>query len=90
MTSTNTLSRVAVLLMGTLMAFFLLLASDVDAAAPPEPAVEYLVQSGDTLRGIASSIADPGEDVRAVIHELKRTNDLSSSSLAIGQRLLLP
>ncbi len=90
MTSSNTLSRVAVLLMGTLMAFFLLLASNVEAAAPAEPAVEYVVQSGDTLWGIASSIAEPGEDVREVIHDLKRSNDLASSSLAIGQRLLLP
>lgn len=90
MTYTTTLSRVAVLLMVTLMAFFLLLASGVDAGTPSADSVVYHVQPGDTLWGIAESIAQPGDDVRAVIHDLRRANGLSSSALAIGDRLLLP
>lgn len=90
MTYTTTLSRVAVLLMVTLMAFFLLLATSVNAGTPQSEPVEYRVQSGDTLWGIAEQVAEPGEDVRAVIHDMRRLNGLASSSLSIGQTLLLP
>lgn len=90
MTYTNTLTRVAVLLMVTLMAFFLLLATSVNAGTAQTEPVEYRVQPGDTLWAIATDIADPGDDVRAVIHDVRRLNGLSSSGLAVGQTLLLP
>ncbi len=90
MTYTTTLSRVAVLLMVTLMAFFLLLATSVNAGTPQTELSEYRVQPGDTLWGIAEQIAEPDEDVRAVIHDVRRLNGLSSSALAAGQTLLLP
>lgn len=90
MTYTTTLSRVAVLLMVTLMAFFLLLATSVDAGTPPTEPIEYRVQAGDTLWAIAEQIAEPDEDVRAVIHDVRRLNEMSTSGLTIGQTILLP
>lgn len=90
MTSTTTLTRVAVLLMVTLMAFFLLLATSVNAGTAQSEPVEYRVQAGDTLWAIARDIAEPGEDVRAVIHDVRRLNGLPSSDISIGQTLLLP
>lgn len=90
MTHQNTLSRVAVLLIGTLMAVLLLLATSVGAEGTPQAFSEYRVQSGDTLWGIAERIAEPGEDIRAVIHDLRQTNDLPNSVIVVGQTLLVP
>ena len=90
MTYTNTLTRVAVLLMVTLMAFFLLLATGADAGTPSTEPIYYHVQAGDTLWGIAAQIAEPGQDVREVIHDVRRAHELSSSTLAVGQTLILP
>jgi Tfp pilus assembly protein FimV len=48
------------------------------------------VQPGDTLWEIASEISDEDVDVRVVIAEIKRLNDLDTSSLRSGQSLLIP
>jgi LysM repeat protein len=47
------------------------------------------VQSGDTLWSIAQRIA-PDNDPRDVIAQIRRINHLQSSSLRVGQQLLLP
>ena len=61
-------------------------ATDLDAAG--SDAIEvYVVQSGDTLWDIASSIAMPGEDVRPLVDELRVL--AGGSSLEIGQRLII-
>jgi nucleoid-associated protein YgaU len=48
-----------------------------------------VVQAGDTLWSIASSLDDDG-DVRAVIDEIQRLNDLDGAVLVPGQVLQLP
>lgn len=48
-----------------------------------------LVGEGDTLWGIASQIAEPGE-TREMIHRIKQLNALADASLMQGQRLAVP
>jgi ferric-dicitrate binding protein FerR (iron transport regulator) len=48
-----------------------------------------IVQSGDTLWSIASSLDDDG-DVRALVDEIQRLNDLDGGVLVPGQVLELP
>jgi nucleoid-associated protein YgaU len=48
-----------------------------------------VVQSGDTLWSIASSLDGDG-DVRALIDEIQQLNGLRGSELRPGQTLLLP
>lgn len=47
------------------------------------------VQPGDTLWTVAQRIA-PKNDPREVVAQLRRINHLSTSSLLVGQQLLLP
>jgi nucleoid-associated protein YgaU len=49
-----------------------------------------VVESGDTLWSIAGALAGTGQDVRAVVDELREVNGLVSSELVPGQVLLLP
>jgi nucleoid-associated protein YgaU len=49
-----------------------------------------VVQSGDTLWSIASSVAGADDDVRAVVDAIQRVNGLSGSELQPGQVLQLP
>ena len=48
------------------------------------------VEPGDTLWEIAERYAPAGSDIRKYIYVLKQRNGLSSSGLAVGQRLVLP
>ena len=48
-----------------------------------------VVGAGDTLWGIAESIA-PSADPREVIHEIMRLNGLRDAVVQPGQRLALP
>lgn len=50
----------------------------------------YTVRPGDTLWGYASTITPEGGDVSETVQELKALNNLSSSSLQIGQRIVVP
>lgn len=52
--------------------------------------VEVVVVPGDTLWGIASQVASPGEDVRDVIAEIVELNGLPSSGVVAGQTLVVP
>ncbi len=58
-------------------------------AALPAQASTVVVQPGDSLWTIAVR-ALPGSDPRDVVGELKSINHLSTSELAVGQRLRLP
>jgi nucleoid-associated protein YgaU len=49
-----------------------------------------VVESGDTLWSIATSVAGTGRDVRAVVDEIRRVNGLVGSVLTPGQVLRLP
>ncbi|MCV2393446.1 LysM peptidoglycan-binding domain-containing protein [Actinotalea sp. M2MS4P-6] len=48
------------------------------------------VAPGQTLWQIASTITEPGEDVRDVVDELIALNGLAGADLQAGQQLLVP
>lgn len=58
------------------------------AGVAPETRV-VAVAPGDTLWGIASEIAAPG-DTRDVVDEIQRLNALDSAAVMAGQRLRVP
>jgi Tfp pilus assembly protein FimV len=53
------------------------------------PLQQTTVQPGETLWSVAQRIA-PENDPREVIAQIRRINHLTSSSLRVGQQLLLP
>lgn len=52
--------------------------------------VEVTVMPGDTLWGIARDYSGPEVDLRGVVDDIMRTNNLSSSVVLPGQVLKLP
>ena len=96
--SASTPQRVVVLLTSIALALVLLLAGDVVAraadtgASPPVTAGEILhtVTSGETLWEIGALYADPGDDVRDTIHDIRRLNGLADSLIRVGDVLLIP
>ncbi len=62
-------------------------------AATEEPAqrtVEVIVAPGESLWTMAQRVADPGEDLRDVVREIQRLNQMESVDLRSGDALLLP
>jgi hypothetical protein len=59
-----------------------------EAGAPVETRT-VVVGEGDTLWGIASEIAEPGE-VREMIHHIQELNALPTAGLMRGQELAVP
>ena len=61
--------------------------------ATPSPGAarsrHYRVQAGDTLWSIAST-RYAGSDIRATIYDIRHANDLSTSTITVGERLVLP
>ena len=51
---------------------------------------DVMVVPGDTLWGIASEVAVPGQDVRDVIAEIVELNALPTSAVTAGQTLVVP
>lgn len=49
-----------------------------------------VVEQGDTLWSIAATVAGGGDDVRAVVAEIRELNGLPNASLVPGQTLVLP
>lgn len=47
------------------------------------------VQPGDTLYGIAGSLAEPGE-IREMVHQIKELNSLPGASITVGQKIAVP
>lgn len=93
----NTRTRVMVLLTSIALALVLLLAGAVGARADAAPDasivsahLDYTVVSGDTLWDIAAEHVSPGDDVRVLIDDIKRSNDLASSVIVPGQVLRIP
>jgi hypothetical protein len=63
------------------------------AADTPGEAVQVTartVTAGETLWQVASTITEPGEDVRAAVDLLMDLNGLASTGLQVGQQLLIP
>lgn len=58
-------------------------------AGEPVQTHTVVVGDGDTLWGIASEIAEPGE-VREMVHHIRELNALPSASLMRGQELAVP
>ncbi|HLR58316.1 MAG TPA: LysM peptidoglycan-binding domain-containing protein [Beutenbergiaceae bacterium] len=56
----------------------------------PEETATMVVQSGDSLWSIASSIAEPGEDLGPVMSEIRQLNGLETAHIASGQELVVP
>jgi LysM repeat protein len=54
------------------------------------PTQSMTVESGQTLWGIAQSIAKPHEDVRDVVAELQSLNNIPNGNVEAGQQLFLP
>ncbi len=62
--------------------------ADGPVAAPEVQRV--VVEPGQTLWAIAAGVAAPGEDVRDVVLQLMRLNDLPSGGLLAGQTIVVP
>ncbi|MCL1870199.1 MAG: LysM peptidoglycan-binding domain-containing protein [Promicromonosporaceae bacterium] len=85
--------RVAVVVLALLLAAPLLGLGGRAVASGAGKGIEVTVHTvapGETLWGYARQIAKPGQDVRDVVAELHRLNDLPSASLAVGQTILVP
>ncbi|WP_051274832.1 LysM peptidoglycan-binding domain-containing protein [Cellulomonas sp. URHD0024] len=61
-----------------------------DSPLPAQQVEQHVVQKGETMWQIASTIADPGQDVRDVVVELVRLNELPGSGLMAGQVIVVP
>ncbi|MBL0888521.1 LysM peptidoglycan-binding domain-containing protein [Myceligenerans indicum] len=84
--------RVAVTLVALVLAAPLVWGATAVATSPADP-VEvrpHAVEPGDTLWGVAASVAEPGQDVRDVVRELRDLNRLPSGGLMVGQTLYVP
>jgi len=86
----NQLSVQLSLFLVALVAVFLLIGGAASADTPPQPTIEYVVVSGDTLWDIAAGLTPQGEDVRVAIAHIKDLSGIKSSSLVPGQVLLVP
>ena len=72
---------------------FSLLTGHADGEQPSVPSASeqvIIVGSGDTLWEIASSIRTEDEDIRRIVYDLQKRNNLSSSVLRAGQSLIVP
>lgn len=61
-----------------------------DGPVPAQEVQRHAVAPGETLWQLASQVAGPGEDVRDVVLEIERLNEMASSALVAGEELLLP
>ena len=80
------------LLLGLLLAVLTVYGSHSAAtgeAGTPVATRTVEVGEGDTLWGIASEVAEPGQ-VRAMVHRIQDINALSDASLQIGQEIAVP
>ncbi|KGM13315.1 LysM peptidoglycan-binding domain-containing protein [Cellulomonas bogoriensis] len=85
--------RVVVWLLATLVAAGVGLgAQSATAGTPAEPQEvrAHTVVAGETLWDIARSATPAGGDVRDVVADVVRTNDLPSAAIVPGQRLVVP
>ncbi|WP_310964569.1 LysM peptidoglycan-binding domain-containing protein [Nocardioides terrisoli] len=76
-------------LLVTLMVAFGGLATATHDSGTPDPVRIVEIGPGDTLYGLAGSIAAPGH-VRDMVSHIEQLNSLSGPELQVGQRLALP
>ena len=81
----------ATLFIAVITALFLQVrAAQAEGPQASVPVESYLVQEGDSLWGIASTIKAPGEDVRDLIIEIRDLNGLSTGNISAGSEIVLP
>lgn len=51
---------------------------------------EIIVESGDTLWNLAKEFGPTDKDVREVVYEICKVNDISADSIYPGQTILIP
>lgn len=51
---------------------------------------EINVQSGDTLWNLAQEFGPDSKDIRVVVHEICKINDITADSIHPGQKILIP
>lgn len=79
-----------ILLLAAVCVVFLVIGGSAEADIPPAPPTEYVVETGDTLWGIASAHAAPGEDLRRLVTDISRTSGIEPGSIFPGQVLQIP
>lgn len=85
--------RVVLWLLALVMVVMAVLVAGRAVADGPQSAQQvesHVVQPGETMWQIASQIADPGQDVRDVVFELVRMNELPDAGLMAGQVIVVP
>lgn len=88
--SSNNLPARLLSLLLALIAVFLFLTPSSVGAIEPISYVQYTVEPGDTLWGIAGSVSAPETDRREVVHHLRDVNGLDDPMLLVGQVILIP
>lgn len=82
---------ISTLVLAVVAVFFLLgVNAVVGSTFEPTQTVNYTVSSGDSLWGLASTIAQPGQDIRDVVHAIQQLNGLDSADIFVGQQLSVP
>ena len=89
-TTRSQLSVQLSVLLATVCAVFLLIGGAADADEVPGPAIEHVVEAGDTLWQIAADHVPAGADVRPLILDIKERSGIVSSTLQPGQVLQIP
>lgn len=81
---------VVLLLCAVLIACVCIVLTQLRPAQAASPLTEVIVERGDTLWGLASSYCRSDRDLRIIVAEIIRINELASAELQPGQVLLLP
>ncbi|WP_339202699.1 LysM peptidoglycan-binding domain-containing protein [Paenibacillus sp. FSL K6-3182] len=72
---------------------FLLMGTYASSITPEAASAEeqiIRVQSGDTLWNIAKQVSDGSHDIRYIVYLIKDRNDLQSTVIKPGQKLIIP
>lgn len=90
---TSRRKRIGVALLCAVLTWFVvgvMMPLRADSAPRAMEVVSYTVRPGDTLWSYAQSITPQGGDVSQRVDELMRLNDLESTALQVGQRIVVP
>jgi LysM repeat protein len=75
----------------SLVILSLLIISTVTANGETKKELKSItIRSGETLWSIASDYRKPGQDVRKLIEEIKKANNMNTSIIIAGETILVP